>query len=785
MVEQLRLGFAMGGGVSLGAFSGVALTEAIKLAVAYAPKEKEVVVDVFSGASAGAMSLGLMLRTLAHPDEKEMPRATAHVKAEFGAVFDQLGPKRQRDLAAAHLAQEIQQEVWEQEITLDRLLGNKPETLLHSPGLLDRGAVESIAKKYMKLPEAVDFSNRCVLGERVLFAATLSNLTPLVADGTDNAQNPALTDGMTSRIHRDLRVFDLRFKAVAVDSLDEDDADPPTWCRYHLGGEQKGSLGDLREQKTWAKIAATSIAAGAFPFAFGPVVLNRKSWEFDFGWPASLPKDKDEFPFTYVDGGVFNNEPIREAFRMAAFLDAQELGKAVDVRPTIDRRIVFVDPRIDNPEVSLRMALHADWFLQAPNKFGSFDGLDLEKKTTLERLLPTAVAIASAIYDEASVQEGDKIFDVKALFEHRDEVRKHLDHCLGAPTKEVLDGLRKHCSSVLAENRKRQRIPASGLKLWQELERIVVEQGWEKELGGKAEEFEETGQTTDEHATLWLKALTYLAYDLGAGLAGKRNESGTVAIAPIVGDRIRSLPGGALAGFAGFTSDANAAYESALARYATRQRMIEDGLIAIPDDAVQPPPEMTPEELSKFADDVKRGLSRLGDRMAQVIRGSHAEIVFPGIDRLILALGASALKNATSKAPIDEPVKRRSFEFRIDVPSDSYEFDGKGIGDRDIRPVSIDGRHVLITFASYDEEKQRWVGPHLDPKGVKLSIDRNGVFRDSLALEILMPAVDRIEPAHLNPNPAFACIVTQDGGDYRSTDWKVESGVVSLDERLF
>jgi hypothetical protein len=92
---------------------------------------------------------------------------------------------------------------------------------------------------------------------------------------------------------------------------------------------------------------------------------------------------------------------------------------------------------------------------------------------------------------------------------------------------------------------------------------------------------------------------------------------------------------------------------------------------------------------------------------------------------------------------------------------------------------------VLITFASYDEEKQRWVGPHLDPKGVKLSIDRNGVFRDSLALEILMPAVDRIEPAHLNPNPAFACIVTQDGGDYRSTDWKVESGVVSLDERLF
>ena len=65
MGKTLKLGFAMGGGVSLGSFSGAALTETIKLALLYGTDKdgnpyENVVVDVFSGASAGAMSLGVM-----------------------------------------------------------------------------------------------------------------------------------------------------------------------------------------------------------------------------------------------------------------------------------------------------------------------------------------------------------------------------------------------------------------------------------------------------------------------------------------------------------------------------------------------------------------------------------------------------------------------------------------------------------------------------------------------------------------------------------------------------
>ena len=61
MGKILKLGFAMGGGVSLGTFSGSALTETIKQYMVYGKDEngekyEEVVIDVFSGASAGAIS---------------------------------------------------------------------------------------------------------------------------------------------------------------------------------------------------------------------------------------------------------------------------------------------------------------------------------------------------------------------------------------------------------------------------------------------------------------------------------------------------------------------------------------------------------------------------------------------------------------------------------------------------------------------------------------------------------------------------------------------------------
>ena len=47
-----------------------------------------------------------------------------------------------------------------------------------------------------------------------------------------------------------------------------------------------------------------------------------KLWPGLFNFAGAAGEAFDRFPFTYIDGGAFNNEPIREAFRLASFLDS-------------------------------------------------------------------------------------------------------------------------------------------------------------------------------------------------------------------------------------------------------------------------------------------------------------------------------------------------------------------------------------------------------------------------------------------------------------------------------
>ena len=71
-LKILRIGFAMGGGVSLGAYSGSTLTEALKQMILLGQDSSgkpydDIELDVMSGSSAGAISLAVMLRSLADP----------------------------------------------------------------------------------------------------------------------------------------------------------------------------------------------------------------------------------------------------------------------------------------------------------------------------------------------------------------------------------------------------------------------------------------------------------------------------------------------------------------------------------------------------------------------------------------------------------------------------------------------------------------------------------------------------------------------------------------------
>lgn len=815
MGRELRLGFAMGGGVSLGAFSGAALTEAMKLAVLRAtyvvddpsdPRHGErvpygrVVVDVFSGASAGALSLVLMLRSLAQPDPA--PDVEDRLRAQFADEFDRLDDARRKQLVAAQHAQDMQHRAWVQEVDIETLLGRKggrKRDLRHVASILDRGAVDEIAARLLSFDRTPDFVGRQLLGDRVLFAATLSNLTAIQYDArkvreAEEAGVIALRDALTSRGHREVRVFDLRFHEAPKEGRSR-------WCRYHAADERPGEIGDLRAPSAWAKLGATCIACGAFPFAFEPVVLKRKAYEYGPAiWKRQFAGrvEGDTIWMTYVDGGTFNNEPIREAFRLASFMDARPSATP------FDRRIVFVDPRLGPEKISFLLPIHSEYRVREPGWLGSLQGYQLQRLTTLERLGVKAGHILTAILGEATSDEADKIMSVRDRFELRDKARALLGPALeDSPAPDNLRALIKACRDLLQSNREDAEFPPVPYELADELERVIAENPDELgKLAGQAKAFLRDVDGAADKA-LWLRALVYSYLDLLMDLGGKHEASRVIAIAPIVerkGGKLvyEPLPGHEAMGFAGFTSQVSREFQVEMARYSTELLMRRAGLIERRPGRRTEPPVFRHRE--QFEREFRAGMEMLAERIRDVVGNSHfSPLIRTGLG---FALG-----------PLLEPLSRmepsgRKVELRIEVPGDRFELDGPGFGDRDRRPIAIDGKYVLIACVEWREAAGpagqgdgggaadsvggtggRWSGPNVQEKDQTIRVDeQRSILRggDRLFCRIQLPTAEQVARLDDHPCPQFRIVLRDsDRGTLVPAErWELGEPPVSLEEGL-
>lgn len=825
--RELRLAFAMGGGVSLGAFSGAALAEVLKLAVlrgrdASGQPYARVVVDVFSGASAGAMALAVMLRTLVHQDDEARSLAADRLRSQFPGEFPTGDPVRDAVLIDAQVVQDVQERVWGQDITLQRLLGSTAagrRSLRHAGGILDRRAVDEIARETMLLPSGAVVGGRSrLLADRVLFACTLTNVTAILCDArrdldAEDAGLLALSDGLTSRAHRELRVFDLSFIPVDPEHADRrSDEFPDRWRRYHHGPEHEKVIGDLRAAKTWAKIAGTAVAAGAFPFAFEPVVLMRDRWEFGEDlWPRELrDAGVEKYPFTYIDGGVLNNEPIREAFRLAAFLDGR------DPLAHFDRRLIFVDPAVALPRTQLRVPAHREHELRGPSLLGSLDGFDLVRRPTLDRIVPQLATIATIVLDEARSVEGDRIFVTRRRFELRDRLRAMIDPAVGArPASELLETLRTFCGAALARERATAQVPAGQLTLEAELERVIAEEIQDgvtafEALRGKAKSFLRL-PTPHEHAqaALWLRAFLYVALDYALDLEGKQRNSRLIAIAPVLNIKamasaayehsrdgalttranlpaaeIQPLPGGMVFGFGGFCSAIPGRYERALARHCAREFLEACGLIT--PQAASIAPEFPAPEARAYRVELRQGLELLGERLREMVQQTHMIEIFPGLDAAVLRIVAGEVERAVRRLADDRPTHSR-YELRIHVPDRRYELDGRGVGDRDLGPQALAGDRWCIVTELEVDAGGRWRGPFLDEEAQQLAIDRGGALPglDHRFCTIAMPGQALLRAASLMPNPIFETSVRSiDEGRHIEGQgtWSVSPGVMSLEQ---
>lgn len=841
MTKTLRLGFVMGGGVSLGTFSGAALSEAIKQLIVHGQYDSgkkdaqgqpiyryydKIEIDVFSGASAGAISLGLMLRILSnHHDKYQVLGYNSYLQfreklekellGQFGEAAYQLketNPEKYEGLVAAQALQEVQAKVWAKEVDVHRLLGTgaHEKDLSNNAGLSDREWVDHLGRRFFRFEQRDGrLRHRQLLADRVLFASTLANLNFTIRKHREQKAGPegpflkALNDASIDRVHSELRVFDLNFGEINPATVPYY---PLPWIQYHIGGkmevEQQDGLGNnyqktirnLEDNEVWREITATTIASSAFPFAFEPVVLNRYKYEFGEDWPQEL-ENKDSYPFTYVDGGTFNNEPIREGLRLASYIDN------IKHHLPFDRMMIFVDPMVGELETQFRVNVHSKMgqsrnLLSGKAKVGP--------KSTLMRLVSKAPHMLSAILNEAQSVELSKISEVITQFEKRKQMRDFLKATVGMVMgDEEITNIRNFVMGELDNIRHQLDLPPNSLQIQHELIRILEEEHEFFEghlpIEDPVERIDGIQQfvyspTPSELPNIryWLVALSCVAQDISMKLTGKTANARIVPIAPFdfyhdenIYELMR-LPGGGIAGFAGFASDAASAYEVTYGQYCAYRILSDLKLTGKHQNPMPIPPAF---DYSLFNDEVKDQLKRsLLKRVKEIIPKEYRSVL-PFLEGYIESnIHHFIEENIDNRGP------KRHFEFRIQVPSDIFILRGfKENGDtskkNNLEIVQWQGKTYLITQLCYYPESKSWSGNHVNTLQ-KLFVDKMRLFENTAVLGIELPKLTADHEAFLSPNPIFVLDARTQlsvGGytEIKEIAWKFWTDVEALDETLW
>ncbi|MCZ6476994.1 MAG: patatin-like phospholipase family protein [Gemmatimonadetes bacterium] len=148
--------------------------------------------------------------------------------------------------------------------------------------ILNAAALEEISRALITAEPASDDRPSPLLGDSLQLGITLSNLHGVRYELSYSFRNsPEQSFGT--------RLFD-------------------DWIGFGL------SRGDGARASVWEEIRRAAVASASFPFAFPPRLLARDASDFP---GAVLPAGSTEIDMWYTDGGLFDNEPIGLAKRLA------------------------------------------------------------------------------------------------------------------------------------------------------------------------------------------------------------------------------------------------------------------------------------------------------------------------------------------------------------------------------------------------------------------------------------------------------------------------------------
>lgn len=271
-----RLAVTIKGGVSLGAYEAGVITEVLNI-IEYNKQHGGTpwYIDAIAGASAGSITAALLARIVA-------------------------GNGKVEEL----------HEAWVDKISLDVLAKDAKS----DKTILDSNAVSTLANEYFpQLTKPLD-SHAAFNGESVSLAFTVSGL----------ALDPEALIALNNRLFtwHEYSVVG-RFKIGVLSSGDPTYSASPVAAYGHNANDQGAVTGN----DAYAAMKQAAVTSGAFPLAFAPRGLAR--FEDGLLWHNRW----------FVDGGVYDNDPVGEMINLA-----HDVDWSVNAYDDRDRRFLVIEP---------------------------------------------------------------------------------------------------------------------------------------------------------------------------------------------------------------------------------------------------------------------------------------------------------------------------------------------------------------------------------------------------------------------------------------------------------
>lgn len=694
MAREVRIALILGGGVSLGSFSGGALAEALRLLDRFPARRRDgrgretplaPRIDVVSGASAGAMTLAIVLRLLLCG---RSPAAVARAlrDAWVKGVGIDYGERSERQLLP-------------------------PDLDAHAdPSLFSTAPIERLARRYLALGEGTRPRPSPLLAPTVYASFALANLhgidlrapAQLIRQASAGAPGTARgsgDDALITTFHDDR----MRFRIEAAGRPRRGIRIDPRSRAVRVRG--LGSPDDPRDP--WSLLRAAAIASGSFPAAFPPVAIPRREAEYGRLWPEDLADEElSAFRFAYVDGGTFRNEPLREAIELARLRD-----EGADPA-RFERVFLLVDPNISGS--SAVRALDFESPLSLATRYGE-DGVtveahELERRDYAGLLLGVLGRVAAMVQGQATFRDWLRV----AKWNSRVEWEA---------------GLRAILVELAGRDRSAARLRAAR-ELLDAIYRDKVARGPGREGGGAA--LAEAARRRDADLAALRRELgpgpgelalvLILALRNAAGLRRKRRLD-MVAVSPwSVPDPPLPLAGNFLANFGGFFDESWRAFDYDAGRFAAHfvltREVTPDVEALIRPRAPRPVPRPRPDadpRFQKVAPEVReRFLEGVRDHVERLAHAAGLpEVVDDAVSRLLQPRIESALGTPA--------VTARTILVRITGPiEEGHELKAGPTGARGEPVEREDGALVLETLVEAREEADRpaasrhaLLGPHL------------------------------------------------------------------------